>query len=150
MKAFRMEHAHVSAVADIERRVFSEAWSEASLALLLSDAAIGAVCLDGDRAVAYGGMLWGVDEGQITNIAVLPEYRRCGMGAAVLAFLIDEAEKRGCLQISLEVRASNRAAIALYERFGFVIAGQRRRFYKNPIEDAYVMLLDLNFSKKEN
>ena len=144
MKAEKMERAHLKHVAEIERAVFSEPWSEASLELLLSNEAVGAVCLDGGRAVAYGGMYWGVDEGQITNIAVLPDYRRCGMGGEVLAFLIGEAKKRGALQISLEVRASNEAAIALYRRFGFSVCGCRRRFYKNPTEDALVMLLDLN------
>lgn len=149
MTAQRMERAHLSDVAEIERAVFSEPWSEASLALLLSNEAIGAVCLDGGRAVAYGGMYWGVDEGQITNIAVLPAYRRQGLGASVLAFLIDLAKERGCAQISLEVRASNQAAVSLYRRFGFEVCGERRRFYKNPTEDALVMLLDLNNGQKE-
>ena len=149
MKAQILERMHLEDVAAIEREVFEDAWSEHALTLLLSEDAIGAVCIEDGRAVAYGGMYWGVDEGQITNIAVLPAYRRCGMGGEVLAFLIGEAKKRGALQISLEVRASNEAAIALYRRFGFSVCGCRRRFYKNPTEDALVMLLDLNNEQRD-
>ncbi|MBE6590206.1 MAG: ribosomal-protein-alanine N-acetyltransferase [Ruminococcaceae bacterium] len=144
MTAQKMERVHIGDVAEIERESFSEPWSAQALELLVSDAAIGAVVLDGERAVAYGGMLWAPDEGQITNIAVREDYRHRGLGRAILAYLIDAARSRGCTLISLEVRESNAAAIALYERYGFGVAGRRKRFYKHPAEDALVMLLHLN------
>ena len=138
-----MAQKHLADVAELERLCFSEPWSEASLALLLTDAAVGYVCeLDG-RAVAYVGMMLAYDEGQITNVAVHPDARRQGMGRALMETAAREARARGLLQIALEVRASNQAAISLYERDGYAIAGRRPRFYRNPTEDAFVMIKTL-------
>ena len=108
---------------------------------------MGVVCVECDRVLAYGGMLWAPDEGQITNIAVASDARRQGLGRAVLIALIQEARERNCELISLEVRESNTAAIALYESAGFLIAGRRKRFYRAPVEDALVMLLHLTGAK---
>ena len=116
--------------------------------ILVTDEAYGAVCLENGRAMAYGSILWGVDEGQIINVATHPDARRRGMGAAVLEHLIATATTRGCEQLSLEVRISNTPAIALYERYGFLKMGLRRGFYKHPTEDAYVMCLSLGNAKK--
>lgn len=145
MSVCRMERKHLPSVAAIERACFSEPWSEKALELLLSEAAVGVVSLDGDCAVAYGGMLWAPEEGQITNIAVLGEYRGRGLGDAVLTALISEARARSCTMLSLEVRESNLAAISLYKKHGFSEAGRRKRFYKAPTEDALVMILQLNY-----
>ena len=131
---------HLSDVAESERLCFSEPWSEASLGLLLTDAALGLVVLQGDRAVAYVGAMPALDEGQITNVAVHPDHRRRGLGARLLEKLDEEARARGLVQISLEVRVSNAAAIALYEQSGYAVAGTRRGFYKKPQEDALVMI----------
>lgn len=145
MTAQVLMREHLRAVAEIERMTFAEAWSEKSLELLLTEAAMGAVCLSDGKAVAYGGMLWAPDEGQITNIAVMEGFRGKGFGNAILTFLIDAARARRCEMISLEVRESNAAAISLYEKHGFFIAGKRKRFYKAPVEDALVMILELNY-----
>ena len=90
--------------------------------------------------MAYGGMMLDPWEGQITNIATHPEYRRRGCGKAVTEALLKDAEARGAEQVSLEVRASNAGAIALYEELGFETAGVRKGFYQNPHEDALVMI----------
>jgi len=145
MRIERLSREHIDAVAALEARCFSEPWSAQALELLVSDAAIGAVVLDGERAVAYGGMLWAPDEGQITNIAVTAAQRGRGVGSAVLSDLIAQAREKRCQTLSLEVRESNAAAIALYEKHGFLVAGRRKRFYKNPSEDALVMILTLNY-----
>ena len=79
-----------------------------------------------------------VGEGYVTNIAVLPEYRRLGIGEKILGYVIDNT-KAELEFISLEVRVSNIAAISLYEKFGFERAGLRKRFYTNPQEDAIIM-----------
>ncbi|MBO7274391.1 MAG: ribosomal protein S18-alanine N-acetyltransferase [Clostridia bacterium] len=135
-------------MAELEQLCFADPWSEKALELLLGDGAYGAVCLQDGRVMAYGGVLWAPDEGQITNIATHPDARRCGMGAAVLEHLIAEACSRGCDQLSLEARVSNIGAIALYERYGFLKMGLRRGFYKHPTEDAFVMCLPLDNTKK--
>lgn len=147
MTVERLTAAHLGAVAEIEGLCFADPWSEKALELLLGDGAYGAVCLQNGQVLAYGGILWAPDEGQITNIATHPSARRCGLGAAVLEHLIEVAKSRGCEQLSLEARVSNLPAIALYERYGFEKMGLRRGFYKHPTEDAYVMCLSLDNTK---
>lgn len=143
MRTESIKNEHLQGVAELEQLCFGEPWSENALKLLTGDAATGVVCLDEHgRVVAYGGMLWAPDEGQITNIAIHPSMRRMGLGKAVLKALIEQARAYDCHMLSLEVRASNEAAIALYEREGFVTAGRRKHFYRNPTEDALVMLLE--------
>ncbi len=89
---------------------------------------------------AYGGMLITVDEGQITNIAVHPDYRRAGLGTAIVRALLRHAKDCHLESVSLEVRASNAAAIALYRTAGFAEVGRRKGFYQKPVEDALVMV----------
>ncbi len=136
----RTNATHLEAIAELESLCFAEPWSRQSLSLLLGDVAVGYTALADGKVVAYGGMLTVPGEGQITNIAVHPAYRKKGIGRAVLAALIQEAEQRKLDQIALEVRTSNTAAIKLYEQAGFVKAGCRKNFYKKPIEDAWIML----------
>lgn len=144
MKIERLTEAHLSMVAALERCCFSEPWSENALRLLLSDAATGTVCLsDTGELLAYGGMVWAPEEGQLTNLAVVPHARRQGCGRAVLEDLILQAKQKGCLQLSLEVRESNIGAIALYAHADFRTVGKRRHFYRHPTEDALVMILAL-------
>ncbi len=134
---------HLASVAKLEAECFSEPWSRDALALLLTDAASGVVLLQNGEVAAYGGVLWAVDEGQITNIAVSHAWRRQGFGKQILQALILQAKERGAVQLVLEVRASNEAAIALYEQSGFLTVGRRKAFYRAPREDALVMLLSL-------
>ena len=138
-----LREGQLSGAAELERLCFSEPWSEQALTLLLGENAFGVACERDGRVVAYGGMLTVLDEGQITNIAVHPDARRQGIGRALLTEMLRLARERGLSEISLEVRASNEAAIALYERMGFAVAGRRRHFYRDPTEDALVMLLAL-------
>lgn len=139
MSAVRLEPQHLAGVAALERTVFQNPWSERSLELLCGDSAFGFVFLEGDTVAAYGGMLTVLDEGQITNIATHPSYRRRGLAAGVLQALLEEARERGIAFITLEVRESNAAAVALYQKFGFSAVGKRSRFYTRPVEDALVM-----------
>lgn len=138
-----LDASHLAGAAELERLCFSEPWSERALALLLGESAYGVACVQNGRVIAYGGMMTALDEGQVTNIAVHPDARRQGVGRALLSEMLREAQRRGLTQISLEVRASNAAAIGLYESFGFAVAGRRRHFYRDPAEDALVMLLGL-------
>lgn len=135
-----LAHSHLLEVAEIERLCFSEPWSEKSLELLLGELGFGVVCLMGGRVVAYGGMMIALDEGQVTNIAVHPDYRRQGLGRAVTEALLQAARERKLEQIALEVRVSNEAAIALYKALGFESVGRRKNFYRHPSEDALVMV----------
>ena len=129
-------------VAELERLCFSLPWSEKSLELLLVDKNAGFVVCDGTsgRVVAYGGMVVVLDEGQITNIATHPDFRRQGLGERVVRAIIDYASESGLVSISLEVRESNAAAISLYEKLGFRGVGVRKNFYASPRENGIVMI----------
>ena len=145
MRVELIESRHLKGVAALEALCFTAPWSEQSLSLLLGEAAFGMVAVktEADTPVAYVGMMTVLDEGQITNVATHPDYRRRGLAAAVLMALLAEARARGLATVTLEVRESNAAAIALYEKHGFSVVGKRNHFYQNPREHALVMLCNL-------
>ena len=129
-------------VAELEKLCFAEPWSAKSLELLTKEGiGVGMVCRKDGVICAYGGMLVAVDEGQITNIATHPDFRRMGYGRAVVESLIKYAKNNRLESISLEVRESNKAAIQLYSALGFKVEGKRKDFYKKPTEAALVMVL---------
>ena len=134
----------LSGAARLEELCFSSPWSRESLALLCREGAVGFAAVEyinGEANVlAYGGMLTVLDEGQITNIATHPEARRRGLAEMVTRALVEYGEKNGIVLFSLEVRESNFAAMALYEKLGFVRAGVRKNFYKLPTENAVIMI----------
>lgn len=140
----RVKREHLAAISALEARVFHAPWSEDALALLLTDTAFGYAVIEEGEALCYGGMLTVLDEGQITNVATHPAHRRCGLAARVMEALLCEARERGLATVTLEVRASNEAAIALYRRYGFAVLGKRPRFYTHPVEDALIMGLTLD------
>ncbi|MBR2011146.1 MAG: ribosomal protein S18-alanine N-acetyltransferase [Clostridia bacterium] len=144
MRVGRIAKEHLAGIAALEKLSFAAPWSEDALSFLLREEAVGFACLDdAGIPVAYAGMLTVLDEGQITNVATNPAYRRQGLADAVLTALLTEARLRGLATVSLEVRESNLAAISLYEKHGFSVVGKRNHFYKNPREHALVMLCSL-------
>jgi ribosomal-protein-alanine N-acetyltransferase len=90
------------------------------------------------RLVGYAGSMFVVGDAHVTNIAAAPEARRTGVATRLLAELAWEAIRRECQALTLEVRASNTGAQALYRSFGFAPVGVRQRYYENT-EDAIVM-----------
>ena len=136
--------AHLEGAANLERLCFPAApWSAQSLELLTNEGiGVGYLLTDptDGSVVAYGGMLITVDEGQITNIAVHPDHRRRGYGAAILRALLRHAKDARLESVSLEVRPSNTAAVTMYRNAGFAEAGRRKAFYTKPTEDALVMV----------
>lgn len=130
----------VAQVSELEKKYFSLPWSYESLEKEIdNEGSVFCVAISDNRVVGYGGMLVVMDEGDITNIVVDEDYRQLGIGKAIVEFLINEGEKRGCLEYTLEVRVSNEAAINLYNKLGFISEGVRPRFYEKPIEDAFIM-----------
>ena len=136
--------SHLVSVAEIERTVFHEPWSENALKIFLDDANFCAVCAHDDEVLSYCTVTSVLDEAQIVNIATAKNSLRRGYASQVLDFVISECKKRRINSISLEVRVSNNAAIALYESKGFSKEGIRRSFYSHPREDAYVMIKEIN------
>lgn len=96
------------------------------------------------KIVAYSIIYSTLDQGDLANIAVDPEYRRWGLGSKLLAYTVKNAAKNGVNELFLEVRASNAPAIGLYEKNGFIKIGTRRNYYKHPKEDAIIMVLNTN------
>ncbi len=131
-------------LAALEAAVFEFPWSERSLELLTGAGGFGFAAVEDGTVVSYGGVVTAPGEGEVTNIATLPAFRRRGLAAAVLAALSGEARVRGLSALFLEVRRSNAAAKALYEKFGFAVVGCRKGFYHHPREDALVMRKELN------
>lgn len=135
---------HLDEVAELERICFPTPWSRKMLAEEL-DNALSAflVALDDSGAVAgYAGLQVVVDEGYITNVAVRPDARRQGVASKLLGVFIDFARANRLAFLTLEVRASNTAAIVLYGRRGFRSAGRRKNYYEHPREDAIIMTLE--------
>lgn len=88
------------------------------------------------------GCFWSIlEEAHITILAVHPQYHRQGLGQVLLYSLLKTASDRGLERATLEVRASNQAAISLYQKFGFKTAGRRPRYYKDNDEDALILWL---------
>jgi ribosomal-protein-alanine N-acetyltransferase len=132
--------ADVDAVAQLERRAFSDPWSRSSFATLLGRPhVLFAVAADGERLLGYVVAWFAADEAEIANVAVDPEARGHGLGALLLDFALVEAERRGAASVFLEVRESNTAARRLYASRGFAGVGRRRGYYKKPLEDALVL-----------
>lgn len=136
--------AHVCEVAEIERSCFADPWTEDGLREELNNScARFLTAVDGAGAVAgYIGCHTVLDEGYIANVAVSPAFRRRGIARQLVQTLL--AQSQDLAFVTLEVRASNAPAIALYTGCGFVPVGTRRNFYTHPAEDALLMTVYLN------
>ncbi len=133
----------IRSLSKLERICFPEDfWSEISFMEALTVPACAIFALY-DKALeniaAYGVIYTAADEGDLANIAVIPEMRRMGLGKALLEALCEKAKERGACRLFLEVRESNESARALYSSSGFAEVGKRRNYYVNPREDAIIM-----------
>ena len=127
-----MDRSHIDQIAALERECFSTPWTEQMLSDALFDSQASFI----------------VDEGYIDNIAVEPDARRHGVASA----LLDVYCRFGAVNLAfltLEVRASNQAAMGLYEKYGFQRAGLRPGYYQHPKEDAVIMTRYFNEQEGE-
>lgn len=136
-----MAWEHLEAVAVMEQRCFPDPWSRNMLASELeNELAAWLVALDRTgEVVGYAGLQVLLDTGTILNIAVSPDSRRQGIARELMGVFIRFAEAHRLAALTLEVRASNYAAIALYGSLGFRGVGRRRNYYERPREDAIIM-----------
>ena len=142
IKIVPMNADHLESLERLERICFSRPWSRKMLAeelenqcaafLVAEDAVTGNV-------LGYAGLLVAADEGYITNVAVDPSRRRQGVAAQLLRVFDNFAKGNRLAFLTLEVRPSNAAAIALYRGFGFREVGRRRNYYDLPKEDALIL-----------
>jgi ribosomal-protein-alanine N-acetyltransferase len=136
----------VPAVAALERLSFSDPWSPDSFAQLVRNpdaffmvADRGATGDPPEPPIGYLVAWFVLDEGEVANVAVAAAARGTGVGARLLDAALAEAGRRGTAQLFLEVRESNTVARQLYASRGFVELGRRRRYYRQPVEDALVL-----------
>lgn len=137
-----MNADHLEEIERLERICFSRPWNRRMLAEELENqCAAFLVAVDGDTGavMGYAGLLVMMDEGYITNVAVFPEYRRRGIAAKILEVYLNFAKANDLAFLTLEVRPTNEAAIALYQRFGFEEVGRRKNYYDLPKEDALIL-----------
>jgi len=136
----KMNEGHVSAIAALEKICFSDPWSENSVASELNNKlSLWLVALEGERVAGYVGSQTVCEETDMMNVAVHPDFRRQGIAEALVNVLVEELKAIGSHCLTLEVRASNMPAIALYEKLGFHEIGRRKNYYRNPREDALIL-----------
>ena len=128
----------------IEQQSFSVPWTEQMLRMQLQPDSHVFLTAEADgEVVGYVGMLYVLDEGYISNVAVRPDMRRRGAADALLSALEGRARALRLSFLTLEVRSGNAPAIALYEKHGYRVAGRRKNYYEKPTEDALIMTLTL-------
>ena len=140
MKIIEMNTDHVASVAQLEKLCFSDPWSEKSIASELTNKlALWLVAEEDGEVAGYIGSQTVPDESDMMNVAVHPDCRRRGIAEALVNALCKALKERGSVSLTLEVRASNDPAKALYDKLGFEQVGRRPNYYRNPKEDALIL-----------
>lgn len=141
----RMRPEHLDAIAALETRCFSDPWSRSAIEPELENPLSLWLCaVDGDTLAGYVGSQSVLGEADMMNLAVAPEYRRRGIGCALVTELCDRLIREKQVHVlTLEVRDSNEAAIALYMSLGFCQVGLRKNYYLRPREDARILRKEL-------
>lgn len=124
----------------VEKESFAIPWSRQSFwEEAANERTYYLLALEEEVIIGYAGTWIIEDEAQITNVAIAPRYRGQGIGTRMMAEIIQAAKQRGAVRMTLEVRPSNTAALALYTAFGFKSAGRRPHYYQDNGEDAIIM-----------
>jgi ribosomal-protein-alanine N-acetyltransferase len=130
---------HLDAIYNLECECYSDPWSKKTFRQEIDNPhVVGFVALD-PIPVGYTFMRLTMDEGHIENIAVSPDCRKRGIASLLMDALLVEANNRNLIGLTLEVRQGNRKAMALYHKYGFIVSGYRRDYYRDPYEDAVIM-----------
>ncbi len=142
MKIRRAVAADISSIAAAEEKIFSDPWNERSVSdMICKDGGMCYCATDDDgRLLAYVIGMQITPEGEIYRIATLPEYRRRGIAYRLLDYAVKTERGRGLENLFLEVREKNDAARNLYRAYGFREIGKRRGYYKDPPDDAIIMM----------
>ncbi len=140
MKIRTMEKADIFQLAELEKLCFSDPWSVSAFEYELKNPlSLWLVAVDGDKVAGYVGSQTVMDEADMMNIAVHPQFRRQKIAEKLVLQLIQMLNERQAKSLTLEVRVSNEPAICLYEKLGFAQVGRRPGYYRNPREDAYIL-----------
>lgn len=137
--AMPFSEEHLEAVAILED-MFPDAWGEQSLKAELANKASEAfVLLEDEEIVGFCAFTVAGEEANLNTLAIDPLFQRKGAASTLLLVAFETLKAKNVKEVYLEVRASNRAAISLYEKIGFHTIGERKDFYKNPKEHAILM-----------
>ena len=136
-----MRRDDIAAVHEIERLSFRTPWPSYAFEQELASNRLARylVVRIGERLVAFAGLWLMADEAHVTTFAVHPDWRRRGIAQRLMVALVELSLEIGAQRMTLEVRAGNEAAQALYHRFGFIDVGRRPRYYTDDNEDALIM-----------
>ena len=145
-----LEERHIKDIAKLEALCFSEPWSEEGILEAYRLGTKFFIAENSKQLMGYIGIKAVIDEGYITNVAVYPQYRGIGVATALINKVFDFAKEKGLSFVSLEVRASNTAAVSLYEKTGFKEEGRRKDFYRLPREDALIMTKRFSYEDSGN
>ena len=139
-KIINVEEKHIAQIEELEEQCFSVPWTVQQLETQLSgNMHVFIAAVSGEVVLGYMGMMYVLDEGYISNVAVSPEYRHCGIADGLITEILKRAKELELSFVTLEVRVSNAPAIALYKKHGFSDVGQRKNYYNFPTEDAILM-----------
>lgn len=145
LKIRKMRVEDLERVLEIERASFPNPWSRnAFLYEIESNVSYPWVIEMDGKIVGYSVHWLILDEAHLSNIAIDPSVRRRGIGRFVLEKVIESVKKMGAKFLTLEVRVSNTSAISLYTKMNFKVVGIRKNYYANPVEDAFIMMKNLN------
>lgn len=141
-----LNELNIDELVSLEEKCFSSPWTKN---MFLGDLKSENTCYYGAfdenyNLIGYAGMWISIDDGQITNVAVHPDFRRKGIAYSLVLNLVQACKHKNLESITLEVRESNNNAISLYEKLGFERVGLRKNYYKNPSENAILMTKTLN------
>jgi len=141
----RAEIRDVRSIRAIDAQAYSRRWSEKmTIDQTTGDGRIHFVAEQDHRVLAHGGIAVLADVAHVTTVAVAPAHQRRGIATVLMQRLFVAATANNCSEITLEVRAGNESAIALYEHLGFESAGVRPRYYGDNGEDALIMWRSLD------
>ena len=133
--------ADATGIAKLEEEIFSDPWSYRDVQdLICTEGSMCFTAIDGGEVIAYviGRLI--APEGEIYRVAVKPEKRQRGIGYRLLDYAVKTSKGYGLERLFLEVRSRNLPAVKLYTAYGFKQIGLRKNYYKNPTDDALIML----------
>jgi ribosomal-protein-alanine N-acetyltransferase len=139
------DETDLQGVLEVEAESFTNPWTRDMYSWELQNRSVCHIFLvrtDECRVAGFCAFWLVFDEVHINNVAMRPRFRTRGIGTALLRHVLGEARRLGARRATLEVRSSNERARRLYERLGFYVAGVRRNYYTDPVEDALILWRD--------
>ena len=139
-----LSEKYLDSLCELEQICFSIPWTKGMFEEeIKSNMTHYILCVEDKKVIGYAGLWKVIDEGQITNVAVHPDYRRQGIAVKMLLKLVNDTKPLGICKYTLEVREGNINAISLYKKIGFVQNGLRKEYYADNKENAVLMVLEV-------